>query len=96
MFIAMPIAGMLYNRFRTKLIFVGMIITSISFFMLSRLNLTVDFKAIFFPQFLQGIGYGFIFVPLAKLVAFFLWFVLFFQISIINFFGSLPFAIISF
>jgi DHA2 family multidrug resistance protein len=65
MFITMPIAGFMYNRFRTKLIFVGMIITSISFFMLSHLNLSIDFRAIFLPQFLQGIGYGLIFVPLS-------------------------------
>jgi DHA2 family multidrug resistance protein len=65
MFFAMPLAGFLYNRFRVKLIFVGMLITSVSFFMLSHLNLSIDFWAIFFPQFLQGLGYGFIFVPLS-------------------------------
>lgn len=65
MFIAMPLAGLLYNRFRVKLIFFGMVITSISFYMLSNLNLSIDFWAIFLPQFIQGLGYGFIFVPLS-------------------------------
>jgi len=32
MVIAMPIAGRLYNRFGTKLIFIGMIISIISFY----------------------------------------------------------------
>jgi DHA2 family multidrug resistance protein len=65
MFFAMPLAGFLYKRFRVKLIFVGMLITSVSFFMLSHLNLSIDFWAIFLPQFIQGLGYGFIFVPLS-------------------------------
>ena len=65
MVIAMPIAGRLYNRFGTKLIFIGMIISIISFLQFSLLNLYVDYWAIFIPQFLQGIGFGLIFVPLS-------------------------------
>jgi len=45
--------------------------------------------------FLTGL-FAFVFLPLAKLAAFFLWFILFYQISVINFFGELPFAIINF
>ncbi len=40
--------------------------------------------------------FGFIFLPLAKIFAFFLWFILFYQISIINFFGNLSFSILNF
>ena len=65
MFIAMPIAGRLYNRFGTKLIFVGIVISIISFFQFSLLNLYIDYWAIFVPQFLQGLGFGLIFVPLS-------------------------------
>jgi DHA2 family multidrug resistance protein len=65
MCLAMPLAGRLYNTFKTKLIFVGVIISIISFLQFSLLNLYVDYWAIFIPQFLQGIGFGLIFVPLS-------------------------------
>jgi DHA2 family multidrug resistance protein len=65
MCIAMPIAGRLYNRFGTKLIFVGIILSIISFLQFSKLNLYIDYWAIFVPQFLQGLGFGLIFVPLS-------------------------------
>jgi DHA2 family multidrug resistance protein len=65
MAIAMPLAGLLYNRLKVKLIAFGLILSIISFFQLSHLNLSVDYWAIFLPQFLQGLGFGFIFVPLS-------------------------------
>ncbi|MDY6820750.1 MAG: DHA2 family efflux MFS transporter permease subunit [Deferribacterota bacterium] len=65
MVFTMPVAGRLYNRFGTKLIFVGTIISIISFLQFSLLNLYIDYWTIFIPQFLQGIGFGLIFVPVS-------------------------------
>lgn len=48
-----------------------------------------------FLGFLIGL-FGFIFLPLAKVFAFFAWFILAYQINMIEFFGSLPFASLSF
>jgi len=64
--IAMPIGGRLYNRTGPRaLIGLGLILNAFSFFQLSRLSLDVGYWNIFIPQFLQGIGFGLIFVALS-------------------------------
>lgn len=66
MAIALPIAGRLYNRLGPRLLIgAGLFLNAISFYQLSLLNLDVGFWDIFYPQFLQGIGFGLIFVSLS-------------------------------
>ncbi len=66
MAIAMPLGGRLYNKTGPRLLIgSGLVVTAISFFQLSRLSLAVGFWDVFFPQFLQGIGFGLIFVALS-------------------------------
>jgi len=61
-----PLAGRMYNRVGPRrMIFAGLLIGIYSFWELSRLSLDVSYWNIFFPQFLQGIGFGFIFVSLS-------------------------------
>lgn len=63
--ITMPVAGRIYNRAGPKLmISLGLFIIAFSFYQLSRLSLDTGYWDIFFPQFWQGIGFGFIFVSL--------------------------------
>jgi DHA2 family multidrug resistance protein len=66
MAIAMPVAGRFYNKAGPKvLIGTGLIVTAFSFYEFSRLSLVIGYWDIFFPQFLQGIGFGLIFVALS-------------------------------
>lgn len=66
MAIVMPIGGKLYNRTGPRvLIGLGILVNAFSFFHLSRLSLDVGYWNIFIPQFLQGIGFGLIFVALS-------------------------------
>lgn len=69
MAIAMPIGGKIYNKVGPQLLIAfGLFVNCISFYLLSRLALDVGYWDIFFPQFLQGIGFGFIFVSLSTAV----------------------------
>ncbi|OPY73015.1 MAG: Multidrug export protein EmrB [Syntrophorhabdus sp. PtaU1.Bin058] len=69
MAIAMPIGGKTYNKAGPQaLIALGLFVNAVSFYLLSRLSLTVGYWDIFFPQFLQGLGFGFIFVSLSTAV----------------------------
>ncbi|MBF0530792.1 MAG: DHA2 family efflux MFS transporter permease subunit [Deltaproteobacteria bacterium] len=63
--VTLLVAGRLYNRLGPRLI-VGtrLLIPSLSFRLLSELNLYVGMWDIFMPQFLQGIGFGLVFVAL--------------------------------
>src|SRR5262249_11024130 len=64
-FLAMPIIGILTTRFDPrKLIGMGLIVASSTFFMLSRLNLEAGYWDVFWPQFIQGVSLGLLFVPL--------------------------------
>ncbi|HVN71447.1 MAG TPA: DHA2 family efflux MFS transporter permease subunit, partial [Desulfomonilia bacterium] len=64
--ISMPAGGRLYNKFGPRvLIGVGLFINAVSFYQFSRLSLDVGYWDIFLPQFLQGIGFGLIFVSLS-------------------------------
>jgi MFS transporter, DHA2 family, multidrug resistance protein len=66
MALIMPLAGRFYNRFGPRvLIGLGLLLNAISFYQLSVLSLNVGFWDIFSPQFLQGIGFGLIFVSLS-------------------------------
>ena len=66
MAIIFPIAGRLYNRLGPRLLIgSGLLISVYSFLALSRLSLDVSFWDIFLPQFMQGIGFGLIFVALS-------------------------------
>jgi len=66
MALAMPVAGRFYNKLGPRvLIGTGLVVTAVAFYELSRLSLDVGFMDIFIPQFLQGIGFGLIFVALS-------------------------------
>jgi len=66
MLIAMPIAGRLYNKTGPRwLIGTGLFMTGVSFYQFSCLSLSVGYWDIFFPQFLQGTGFGFVFTSLS-------------------------------
>ncbi len=59
----MPIGGRLFNKLGPKvLVSFGLILVVVSFFQFANLNLNASFWDIFWPQFLQGAGFGFIFV----------------------------------
>lgn len=66
MAIAMPVGGKLYNRLGPRmLIGTGLVVTAVSFYQLSRLSLSMGYFDVFFPQLLQGAGFGLIFVALS-------------------------------
>jgi len=66
MAVILPIAGRLYNRLGPRLLIgSGLFLNAVSFYQLSVLSLDIGFWDIFFPQFLQGIGFGMIFVSLS-------------------------------
>ncbi len=66
MAIAMPLGGKLYNRLGPRmLIGTGLVVTAVSFYQLSRLSLSMGYFDVFFPQLLQGAGFGLIFVALS-------------------------------
>jgi len=63
MAMVMPIGGRLFNRLGPKpIVGFGLILVVISFFQFSNLNMNAGYWDIFMPQFLQGTGFGFIFV----------------------------------
>ena len=65
MAIAMPLAGRLFNKIGPKiLVGTGFILSIISSIQLGSLSLDMGFWDIFWPQFIQGIGFGFIIVSL--------------------------------
>ncbi len=69
MAVTMPLGGRLYNRVGPKvLIIVGLFLNAVSFYQFSRLSLDVGYWDIFFPQIIQGGGFGFMFVALSTAV----------------------------
>jgi DHA2 family multidrug resistance protein len=63
---AMPLGGRLYNRFGPRLLIgAGLFVNAVSFYQFSLLSLDVGYWDIFIPQFIQGIGFGLIFVSLS-------------------------------
>ena len=66
MALTMPVAGRIYNRVGPKrLVGFGFFITALSFWQLSRLSVAIGYWDIFFPQTLQGVGFGMVFVALS-------------------------------
>jgi DHA2 family multidrug resistance protein len=66
MALIMPISGRIYNKIGPRiLIGIGLFLNAVSFYQFSVLSLDVGFWDIFLPQFLQGIGFGMIFVSLS-------------------------------
>src|SRR5208337_1646677 len=69
MAVSMPLGARMYRRSGPQfLIALGLFVNAVSFYVLSRLTLDVGYWDIFFPQFLQCIGFGFIFVSLSTAV----------------------------
>src|SRR5215472_10149331 len=67
-FIAMPIVGFLTAKVDPrKLLGVGLIGGAITLFQLGSLNLQVGYWDIFWPQFVQGLSMGLVFVPLTTI-----------------------------
>jgi len=66
MALIMPISGRIYNKIGPRiLIGTGLFLNAVSFYQFSVLSLDVGFWDIFLPQFLQGVGFGMIFVSLS-------------------------------
>ena len=67
-FLAMPIVGAMMTRLDPrKLLMGGIVGGSASLFLLGRLNLSVGYWDIFWPQFLQGVSLACLFVPLTTI-----------------------------
>ncbi len=66
--LAMVVVGSLINRFDSRfLLAFGMAIFAVSTFYLSRVNLGISMGAVAWPNFWNGFGGGFVFVPLTTL-----------------------------
>jgi MFS transporter, DHA2 family, multidrug resistance protein len=64
-FIAMPLVGIIMSKFDPrKLLGFGILVAALTLFQLSWLNLSAGYWDIFWPQIIQGISLGFLFVPL--------------------------------
>jgi MFS transporter, DHA2 family, multidrug resistance protein len=67
-FIAMPIVGFLTAKVDPrKLLMVGLVGGATSLFALGSINLQVGYWDIFWPQFVQGLSMGLVFVPLTTI-----------------------------
>jgi MFS transporter, DHA2 family, multidrug resistance protein len=65
---AMVAVGALANRFDSRLLLaVGLAVFAASTFVLSRVNLGISMEAVAWPNFFNGFGGGFVFVPLTTL-----------------------------
>jgi DHA2 family multidrug resistance protein len=66
-FFAMPVAGILMRRGVNprNLLAVGLLIVSVSLWMMSRFNLQAGFWSVAEPRIVRGVGMGLFFVPLA-------------------------------
>ena len=66
--LAMPIASLLVTRFDPRKVFVaGVLGFAFSFYRLMGFNLDISFWNVFWPQFIQGLSLGLVFVPLTVL-----------------------------
>ena len=67
-FLFMPIVGILMSKVEArKLLVTGLLISSTSLFLLGSLNLTAGYWNIFWPQLIQGLSMGLLFVPLTTI-----------------------------
>ncbi|MDY6821203.1 MAG: DHA2 family efflux MFS transporter permease subunit [Deferribacterota bacterium] len=68
MILVMYLAGAYYEKIGPRIIIAtGLMFSALGFYQLSRMNLYVDFWGIFWPQFIQGIGFGLLFVSLSTI-----------------------------
>jgi MFS transporter, DHA2 family, multidrug resistance protein len=66
--LAMVVVGALVNRYDGRILLsVGLAIFGVSSFALSRLNLDISMGSVAWPNFFNGFGGGFVFVPLTTL-----------------------------
>jgi DHA2 family multidrug resistance protein len=66
MILMMPVAGIVYNRVGPRLLNgAGILMLILSYYQLSNLSLDIGYWDIFFPQFIQGVGFGIAFVSLS-------------------------------
>lgn len=67
-FLAMPIIGMIMMKFDArKILGLGFLITAVTMFQYSSLDLQMGYWDLFWPQFIQGIAMGMLFVPLTTI-----------------------------
>jgi MFS transporter, DHA2 family, multidrug resistance protein len=67
-FIAMPVVGIIMAKFDPrKMLTLGLIVSGITLFQISRLNLNAGFWDFCWPQFYMGLSLGLIFVPLTTI-----------------------------
>ena len=67
-FIAMPVVGAILSKFDPrKLLGLGLVVGAATLFQLSRLTLDAGYWDFFWPQFIQGISLGLLFVPLTTI-----------------------------
>lgn len=67
-FLAMPAVGLLISRYDArKLLATGLGLGALTMYQLSRLSLNAGYWDFFWPQFVQGISLGLLFVPLTTL-----------------------------
>src|SRR5215475_12100908 len=67
-FLFMPVVGILMGKIEArKLLAAGLLIASFSIYQLSKLNLNAGYWDIFWPQLLQGMSMGLLFVPLTTI-----------------------------
>ncbi len=63
--VAMPVVGLLMNRVDPrKMLGIGFLLNAVTLYWMGWLNLQAGFWDIFWPQFVQGVGMGLLFVPL--------------------------------
>ncbi len=66
--IAMPVVGMLISKMDSRrLLAGGFLLGAVTMFWLGTLNLNVGYWSIFWPQFIQGVALGMLFVPLTTI-----------------------------
>jgi DHA2 family multidrug resistance protein len=67
-FIAMPFVGVLMGKIEArKLLLIGFAVAAYALWDLGKINLNAGYWDIFWPQFIQGISMGFLFVPLTTI-----------------------------
>ncbi len=67
-FIAMPLVGMIMGRVDArKILATGLVVGSLTLFWLGSLNRNLGYWDIFWPQFIQGVSLGLLFVPLTTI-----------------------------
>jgi len=67
-FLAMPLVGVLMSKFEPrKLLFIGFLGAAYAMWDLGRINLNAGYWDVFWPQFIQGVSMGFLFVPLTTI-----------------------------